>query len=112
MDPAAKPPVREADQWRGSGGTGRFPQRAPSNVIIRKSTQEIQGMERAGQIVAVTFGARALECGRAAISLFLSEHAIPHGLGRAWRRGCLFRAGAELGHTCEPDDCENAEKKT
>jgi serine/threonine-protein kinase len=25
-DPAAKPPVREADQWRGSGGTGRFPQ--------------------------------------------------------------------------------------
>ena len=24
--PAAKPPVREADQWRGSGGTGRFPQ--------------------------------------------------------------------------------------
>ncbi len=25
-DPAAKRPVREADQWRGSGGTGRFPQ--------------------------------------------------------------------------------------
>ncbi len=24
---AAKPPVREADQWKGSGGTGRFPQR-------------------------------------------------------------------------------------
>jgi hypothetical protein len=24
--PAAKRPVREADQWRGSGGTGRFPQ--------------------------------------------------------------------------------------
>jgi uncharacterized protein YhfF len=24
--PAAKSPVREADRWRGSGGTGRFPQ--------------------------------------------------------------------------------------
>jgi hypothetical protein len=24
--PAAKRPVREADQWKGSGGTGRFPQ--------------------------------------------------------------------------------------
>jgi hypothetical protein len=23
--PAAKPPVREADQWRGYRGTGRFP---------------------------------------------------------------------------------------
>jgi hypothetical protein len=22
--PTAKPPVREADQWRGFGGTGRF----------------------------------------------------------------------------------------
>jgi hypothetical protein len=27
--PAAEPPVREADQWRGSGGAGRFPQRGP-----------------------------------------------------------------------------------
>jgi cation diffusion facilitator family transporter len=26
-EPAAQRPVREADQWRGSGGTGRFPQR-------------------------------------------------------------------------------------
>src|SRR5262245_28717575 len=26
-DPAGERPVREADQWRGSGGTGRFPQR-------------------------------------------------------------------------------------
>jgi hypothetical protein len=26
---AAKPPVREADQWKGSGGTGSFPQRVP-----------------------------------------------------------------------------------
>ncbi|HEY2936795.1 MAG TPA: ABC transporter ATP-binding protein [Gaiellaceae bacterium] len=26
---AATRPVREADQWKGSGGTGRFPQRAP-----------------------------------------------------------------------------------
>ena len=25
--PAAEPPVRAADQWKGSGGTGRFPQR-------------------------------------------------------------------------------------
>ncbi len=25
---AAQPPVRGADQWKGSGGTGRFPQRA------------------------------------------------------------------------------------
>jgi hypothetical protein len=32
---AAKPPVREADQWRGSGGTGRFPQRAP-NALERE----------------------------------------------------------------------------
>jgi hypothetical protein len=23
--PAVKPPVRAADQWRGFGGTGRFP---------------------------------------------------------------------------------------
>jgi hypothetical protein len=26
LRPAAKPPVREADRWRGSRGTGRFPQ--------------------------------------------------------------------------------------
>ena len=26
VEPAAQPPVREADQWKGSGGTGRFPQ--------------------------------------------------------------------------------------
>src|SRR5918992_5428361 len=26
MPPAAKPPVRKADRWRGTGGTGRFPQ--------------------------------------------------------------------------------------
>ena len=26
---AAEPPVREADPWKGSGGTGRFPQRGP-----------------------------------------------------------------------------------
>jgi hypothetical protein len=26
---AAERPVREADRWRGSGGTGRFPQRLP-----------------------------------------------------------------------------------
>jgi hypothetical protein len=25
-DPAAQRPVRVADQWRGFGGTGRFPQ--------------------------------------------------------------------------------------
>jgi hypothetical protein len=31
---AAKPD-READQWRGSGGTGRFPQRAP-NALERE----------------------------------------------------------------------------
>jgi hypothetical protein len=24
--PVAEPPAREADQWRGSGGSGRFPQ--------------------------------------------------------------------------------------
>ncbi len=28
--PTAKPSVREADQWRGSGGIRRFPQRQPS----------------------------------------------------------------------------------
>jgi hypothetical protein len=27
--PAVQPLVREADQWRGSGGTGRFPQLPP-----------------------------------------------------------------------------------
>jgi len=32
---AAKPPVREPDQWRGSGGTGRFPQRVP-NALERE----------------------------------------------------------------------------
>lgn len=26
---AAEPPVREVDQGKGSGGTGRFPQRGP-----------------------------------------------------------------------------------
>jgi 3-methyladenine DNA glycosylase/8-oxoguanine DNA glycosylase len=30
IDPAAEPPVREADHWRGSGGTGRFPQLSPA----------------------------------------------------------------------------------
>ena len=29
---AAQPPVREADQGKGSGGTGRFPQRAPGTI--------------------------------------------------------------------------------
>jgi DNA-3-methyladenine glycosylase II len=30
LDPAAKPPVREAAQGKGSGGTGRFPQLSPA----------------------------------------------------------------------------------
>jgi DNA-3-methyladenine glycosylase II len=30
VEPAAQPPVREADQWKGSGGTGRFPQLSPA----------------------------------------------------------------------------------
>jgi hypothetical protein len=33
-EPAAKPPVREADQWRGSGGTGRFPQLLPRSLQL------------------------------------------------------------------------------
>ena len=32
--PAAKPPVREADQWRGPGGTGRFPQLEPTQLAL------------------------------------------------------------------------------
>ena len=37
----------------------------------------------AGQVVAVALGARGLVRGRAALRLFLREHAVPHGLGRA-----------------------------
>ncbi len=32
-DQARQRLVRDADQWRGSGGTGRFPQRAP--LVLR-----------------------------------------------------------------------------
>jgi hypothetical protein len=39
---AAKPPVREADQWRGSGGTGRFTQREPG----REQFPEVEREER------------------------------------------------------------------
>ena len=34
IGPAAKPPVREADQGRESGGTGRFPQQGPSKHVV------------------------------------------------------------------------------
>jgi ADP-ribose pyrophosphatase YjhB (NUDIX family) len=34
IGPAAKPPVREADQGRGSGGTGRVAQRGPSKHVV------------------------------------------------------------------------------
>src|SRR6266567_1970136 len=36
---AAKPPVREADQWKGSGGTGRFPQREAAKPPVREADQ-------------------------------------------------------------------------
>ena len=39
--PAAKPPVREADQGRGSGRTGRFPQLAPS-ALQRKLAKALR----------------------------------------------------------------------
>ena len=42
----------------------------------------------AGQIVAVTLGARGLVRRRAALRLFLREHAVPHGFAAA-RRRCL-----------------------
>jgi ADP-ribose pyrophosphatase YjhB (NUDIX family) len=32
--PAAQRPVREADHWRGTGGTGRFPQRQPATKHV------------------------------------------------------------------------------
>jgi len=32
--PAAKPPVREADQWRGFGGTGRFPRNGERSLAL------------------------------------------------------------------------------
>jgi 8-oxo-dGTP pyrophosphatase MutT (NUDIX family) len=34
ISPAAKPPVREADQWKGSEGSGRFPQREPAKHVV------------------------------------------------------------------------------
>ncbi len=39
---AAKPPVREADQWKGSGGTGRFPQREAA----REQAPQVEREER------------------------------------------------------------------
>jgi len=32
--PAAERPRREADQWRGPGGTGSFPQREPAKHVV------------------------------------------------------------------------------
>src|SRR5262249_7442985 len=42
---AAKPPVREADRWKGSGGTGRFPQ-LPSDPDPRSSLALVVPPER------------------------------------------------------------------
>jgi len=43
---AAKPPVREADPWRGSGGTGRFPQREPGREQAPELEREERRLER------------------------------------------------------------------
>jgi hypothetical protein len=45
-----KRPVREADQWRGSGGTGRFPQqpsgRSPSSSFTLEPMRIPRRLER------------------------------------------------------------------
>jgi len=41
MIAAAKRPVREANQWRGSGGTGRFPRSAPYEQSSAPSSARI-----------------------------------------------------------------------
>src|SRR5919108_2613906 len=45
--PGRKPPVREADRWRGSTGTGRFPQR-PYNRFHVRAAAAISRSSRAG----------------------------------------------------------------
>jgi hypothetical protein len=43
---AAKPPVREADQWRGSAGTGRFTQREPGRGQFPEVKREERRLAR------------------------------------------------------------------
>jgi hypothetical protein len=52
QEPAAKPPVREADQWKGSGGTGRFPQQKPACEQSSELEREERRLERLRLVVA------------------------------------------------------------
>jgi uncharacterized membrane protein len=60
--PAAKPPVREADRWRGSGGTGRFTQLEPTPPAL-PAIRLNRPVEREGQTPALLGAPRLLVAG-------------------------------------------------
>jgi uncharacterized protein (DUF58 family) len=83
-----EPPVREADQWRGSEGTGRFPQQG----MTRAASPKLAGY--AGLVGATLLAALALR--RPELVAVAGAFALPLALALAFERAPRLRVTPEL----------------
>src|SRR5438552_3439342 len=92
--PAAQPPVREADQWRGSGGTGRFPQQAHISLLSLRKLRSVLRTAAVALLAALGLAPAALAAGGYAEVVGPGGNVVAAGTGSTFD----YPAGGALVH--------------
>jgi len=92
--PAAQPPVREADQWRGSGGTGRFPQQAHISLLSLRKLRAVLRTAAVALLAALGLAPAALAAGGYAEVVGPGGNVVAAGTGSTFD----YPAGGALVH--------------